>query len=171
MGNALFAEANYFDFRMKDAIVRRQNERGQEFFINSGATIQKGIEFLLESKNFNLKNDFLSHFKFRFSGSFYDFKFQNYQQGETDFSGNELTGVPKTTINSLLNFTFFNILSVDYSHFYTSKTPLNDANTVFSDSNLIGNIQFRFPFHIRKNEIKFIFTNSKFVQYRLCFRF
>ncbi len=69
-GNVLFAEANYFDFRMKDAIVRRQNERGQEFFINSGATIQKGIEFLLESKNFNLKNDFLSYFKFRFSEVF-----------------------------------------------------------------------------------------------------
>ncbi|NMR34542.1 TonB-dependent receptor [Chryseobacterium aquaticum] len=152
-GNALFAEANYFDFRMKDAIVRRQNERGQEFFINSGATIQKGIEFLLESKNFNLKNDFLNHFKFRFSGSFYDFKFQNYQQGETDFSGNELTGVPKTTINSLLNFTFFNILSVDYSHFYTSKTPLNDANTVFSDSNLIGNIQFRYPVNLDQTRI------------------
>lgn len=152
-GNILFAEANYFDFRMRDAIVRRQNERGQEFFVNSGATVQKGIELLLESKNFNLKNDFLSNFKFRFSGSFYDFKFQNYQQGETDFSGNDLTGVPKTTINSLLNFTFFNKLSVDYSHFYTSKIPLNDANTVWSESNLIGNIQFRFPFDIENTRL------------------
>ena len=153
LGNALFAEANYFDFRMKNAIVRRQNERGQEFFINSGATIQKGIEFLLESKNFNLENNFVSNIKFRFSGSFYDFKFQNYQQGATDFSGNELTGVPKTTINSLLNFTFFNKLSVDYSHFYTSKTPLNDANTVFSDSSLIGNIQFRYPVNLERTRM------------------
>ncbi|MCY0978097.1 TonB-dependent receptor [Chryseobacterium wangxinyae] len=144
-GAFLFAEASYFDLRMKDAIVRRQNERGQEFFVNSGGTVQKGIEVLLESKNFNLKNDFLSNFKFRFSGSFYQFKFQNYQQGATDFSGNDLTGVPKNTINSLLNFTFFNKLSVDYSHFYTSEIPLNDANTVWSDANIIGNIQFRYP--------------------------
>lgn len=152
-GNIFFAEANYFDFRMKDAIVRRQNERGQEFFVNQGNTVQKGLELLLESKNFNLKNNFFSSLKFRFSGSFYQFKFQSYQQGTVDFSGNDLTGVPKTTINSLLNFTFFNKLSVDYSHFYTSKIPLNDANTIWSDSNLIGNIQFRYPLDLDKTRV------------------
>ncbi|MCX8532860.1 TonB-dependent receptor [Chryseobacterium luquanense] len=152
-GNFIFIEGSYFDFRMKDAIVRRQNEAGQEFFVNSGETVQKGVEFLLESKNFNLKNDFFSHFKFRFSGSFYDFKFKNYQQNQNDFSGNDLTGVPKTTINSLLNFTFFKKLNVDYSHFYTSKMPLNDANSVWSESNLIGNIQFRFPLDFEKTKV------------------
>ncbi|MFL9833535.1 TonB-dependent receptor [Chryseobacterium terrae] len=152
-GNFFFAEANYFDFRLQDAIVRRQNEAGQEYFVNSGKTVQKGFEVLLESKNFDLKNDFFSHFKFRFSGSFYDFKFKNYQQNENDFSGNELTGVPKTTINSLLNFTFFKKLSVDYSHFYTSKLPLNDANSVWSEPSLIGNIQFRFPLDFEKSRV------------------
>lgn len=152
-GNFLFLEGSYFDFRMKDAIVRRQNEAGQEYFVNSGETAQKGFEILLESKNFNLKNDFFSQFKFRFSGSFYDFKFKNYQQNENNFSGNDLTGVPGTTINSLLNFTFFKKLNVDYSHFYTSKIPLNDANSVWSESNLIGNIQFRYPIDFEKTRV------------------
>ncbi|GGG63774.1 TonB-dependent receptor [Epilithonimonas arachidiradicis] len=149
-GNFIFVEGSYFDFRMKDAIVRRQNEAGQEYFVNSGETVQKGFEVLLESKNFNLKNDFFSNFKFRFSGSFYDFKFKNYQQNENNFSGNDLTGVPKTTISSLLNFTFFKKLDVNYSHFYISKMPLNDANSVWSEPNLIGNIQFRFPLDFDK---------------------
>ncbi|WP_262148322.1 TonB-dependent receptor [Chryseobacterium foetidum] len=156
-GNLLFVEGSYFDFRMKDAIVRRQNESGQEFFVNSGETVQKGFEVLMESKNFDLKNGFFSNFKFRFSGSFYDFKFKNYQQNGNDFSGNDLTGVPKTTVNSLLNFTFFKKLSVDYSHFYTSKIPLNDANSVWSESNLIGNIQFRFPVDIDKTRLNLYF--------------
>lgn len=152
-GNSIFIEGSYFDFRMKDAIVRRQNEAGQEYFVNSGETVQKGIEVLLESKNFDLKNAFLSRFKFRFSGSFYDFKFKNYRQNENDFSGNDLTGVPKTSINSLLNFTFFRKLSVDYSHFYTSKIPLNDANSVWSDAYLIGNIRFGFPVDLDKTKL------------------
>lgn len=152
-GNFLFVEGSYFDFRLKDAIVRRQNEAGQEYFVNSGETVQKGVEVLLESKNFDLKNDFFSRFKFRFSGIFYNFKFQNYQQNGNDFSGNDLTGVPRTTINSLVNFTFFKKLSVDYSHFYTSKMPLNDANSVWSESNLIGNIQFRFPVDLDKTRL------------------
>jgi iron complex outermembrane recepter protein len=152
-GNSIFIEGSYFDFRMKDAIVRRQNEAGQEYFVNSGETVQKGLELLLESKNFNLKNDFFSYFKFRFSGSFYQFKFKDYQQNENNFSGNDLTGVPRTTINSLFNFTFFKKLNIDYSHFYTSKIPLNDANSVWSESNLIGNIQFRFPLDFEKTRV------------------
>lgn len=156
-GNIIFVEAGYFDFRMKDAIVRRQNESGQEFFVNQGNTVQKGLEVLLESKNFNLKNNFFSRFKLRFSGSFYDFKFQNYRQDENDFSGNDLTGVPATTINSVLNFVFLQKLAVDYSHFYTSKMPLNDANAVFSKESLIGNIQFRYPVYFDKTKMSLEF--------------
>ncbi|KQT20977.1 TonB-dependent receptor [Chryseobacterium sp. Leaf405] len=152
-GNSIFIEGSYFDFRMKDAIVRRQNEGGQEYFVNSGETVQKGLELLLESKNFNFKNDFFSYFKFRFSGSFYQFKFKDYRQNENDFSGNDLTGVPRTAISSLLSFTFFKKLNIDYSHFYTSKIPLNDSNSVWSEPNLIGNVQFRFPLDFEKTRV------------------
>ncbi|PQA93779.1 TonB-dependent receptor [Chryseobacterium piscicola] len=151
--NSFFIEVGYFDFRMKEAIVRRQNDNGEEFFVNSGETVQKGLELLLESKNFDFENDFFSNFKFRFSGSFYNFKFKNYQQNGNDFSGNDLTGVPQTTINSLLNFTFFKKLELDYSHIYTSKIPLNDANSVWSDINLIGNIKFKFPVNFEKTRL------------------
>lgn len=152
-GNSIFVEGSYFDFRMKDAIVRRQNEAGQEYFVNAGETVQKGIEVFLESKNFDLKNNIFSNFKFRFSGSFYDFTFENYRQNTNDFSGNDLTGVPETTVNSLLNFTFFRKLMVDYSHFYTSRIPLNDANSVWSESSLVGNIQFRYPVAFEKTKL------------------
>lgn len=152
-GNSIFLEGNYFDFRMKDAIVRRQNDAGQEYFVNAGETVQKGVEVLLESRNFNLKNTILSNFKFRFSGSFYHFTFENYRQNTNDFSGNDLTGVPETTLNSVLNFTFFNKLMVDYSHFYTSEIPLNDANSVWSESSLVGNIQFRYPVSFEKTKL------------------
>lgn len=156
-GNTIFVELNYFDFRMKDAIVRRQNDAGQEYFVNQGNTVQKGWEFLLESKRFDLENNVLSHFKFRFSGSIYDFKFKNYVQGSSDFSGNALTGVPKTTINNLLNFTFFKKLAVDYSQFLTSKIPLTDANSVWSEPSLVSNIQFRYPIKFEKAKLDLFF--------------
>ncbi|MDQ1097058.1 MULTISPECIES: TonB-dependent receptor [Chryseobacterium] len=152
-GNAVFVEGSYFDFRLNDAIVRRQNEAGQEYFVNAGGTVQKGLELLLESRDFNLRNRFLSHFRFRFSGSFYDFTFKEYRQNQNDFSGNDLTGVPKTTVSSLLNFTFFNKLSVDYSHFYTSGIPLNDANSVWSESSFVGNIQFRYTLYFEGTKV------------------
>ncbi|MBK1897519.1 TonB-dependent receptor [Chryseobacterium paridis] len=153
VGGILFLEGSYFDFRMKDAIVRRQNEKGQEYFVNQGSTVQKGVEVLLESRNFNLANTVFNNFKFRFSGSFYRFRFDNYTQGNNDFSGNNVTGVPSTTINSLFNFIVLKKLSIDYSHFYTSKIPLNDANSTWSESNIVGNIQFRFPLQFDKAQL------------------
>ncbi len=155
--NIFFLEATYFDFRMKDAIVRRQNENGEEYFVNQGNTVQKGAEVLLESKNFKINNAVLNGVKFRFSGSFYQFKFENYRQNDVDFSGTDLTGVPATTINSLLNFIFFKKLGVDYSHFYTSRIPLNDANSVWSDASFVGNIQFRYPLLFDKTQVNMLF--------------
>lgn len=155
--NLFFLETTYFDFRMKDAIVRRQNENGEEYFVNQGNTVQKGAEVLLESKNFKINNPVLNGVKFRFSGSFYNFKFENYRQNDVDFSGNDLTGVPATTINSLLNFMFFKKLGVDYSHYYTSRIPLNDANSVWSDASFVGNIQFRYPLLFDKTQVNMLF--------------
>lgn len=155
--NLFFLETTYFDFRMKDAIVRRQNENGEEYFVNQGNTVQKGAEVLLESKNFKINNQVLNSLKFRFSGSFYQFKFENYRQNDVDFSGNDLTGVPATTINSLLNFMFFKKLGVDYSHYYTSRIPLNDANSVWSDASFVGNIQFRYPLLFDKTQVNMLF--------------
>lgn len=155
--NIFFLEATYFDFRMKDAIVRRQNENGEEYFVNQGNTVQKGAEVLLESKNFKINNAVLHGVKFRFSGSFYQFKFENYRQNDVDFSGNDLTGVPATTINNLLNFIFFKKLGVDYSHFYTSRIPLNDANSVWSDASFVGNIQFCYPLLFDKTQVNMLF--------------
>ncbi len=155
--NLFFLEATYFDFRMKDAIVRRQNENGEEYFVNQGNTVQKGAEVLLESKNFKINNPVLNGVKFRFSGSFYNFKFENYRQNDVSFSRNDLTGVPATTINSLLNFMFFKKLGVDYSHFYTSRIPLNDANSVWSDASFVGNIQFRYPLLFDKTQLNMLF--------------
>lgn len=155
VGNYFFAEANYFDFRLKNAIVRRQNERGQDFFVNAGATVQKGFEIVLESSKFQIA-EYLS-LKARLSGMFYDFVFKNYQQNSADLSGNEVTGVPKTTLNSLISFWIYKKFTVDYSHYYSSKIPLNDANTVWSEPSLLSNLQFRFPVSLEKNTLSLFF--------------
>ena len=157
----LFVEASYFDFRLKDAIVRRQNESGQEYFLNQGNTIQKGLEFLVETKNFDLNNAFFSKLKLRFSANFYDFKFGKYGQEAANFSGNELTGVPKESFASLINLVFFKKLNVAFSHFYTSKFPLNDANSVWSEPSFIGNLLLKYPlkFGKAKADLRFQIQN------------
>lgn len=113
------------------------------------------MELLIETKPFDLENNWFNQFKFRLSGSLYDFKFKDYYQNNIDYSGNDLTGVPQTTINTLFDFTFFKTLKIDYSHYYTSKMPLNDANNIWSESTLIGNIQFSVPLKVDQSTYNF----------------
>lgn len=154
-GNALFLEGNYFDFRLQDAIVRRQNENGQEYFVNAGGTVQKGIEMIVETKNFTLNSKILNQIKFWFSGSFYDFKFKNYKRNDNDYTGNQITGTPSIMLQSLINLKFFDTVFVDYSNFYTSKMYLNDANSVESEPSFVGNIVLRYPLEFEKMKLNF----------------
>lgn len=144
-GNSLYLEAGIFDFRLKDAIVRRQTGGGQEYFINAGSTSQQGLEAVLETKPFQLNTPFLKSVKFWLAGSFYDFRFIDYKQNENDYSGNKLTGVPMETVQSLLTLKFARNLGIDLAHFYTSEIALNDSNTVFSEPSLISNITVSYP--------------------------
>lgn len=153
IGKILFIEGTYFDFRLQDAIVKRQTESGEDYFVNQGETAQRGVEVLLETRKLRLQNSFLNQVQLRFAGNFYDFKYRDYQLGKNNFSGNDLPGVPKTSVSSLVNMSFFKRLGVDYSHFYTTKIPLNDANTVWSEPSLTGNVQLTYATQIERSKI------------------
>lgn len=147
-GNILFTELSLFDFRLKNAIVRRENEQGQEYFVNAGETVQRGIEFIAETKRFTVTNAFLKGIKFYFSGNFYDFTFKDYRKNGTDLSGNKLTGVPTSSLQSLVHLQLLEGIQIDISHFYTSSIPLNDANTVKAEPSMVGNISASYPFTV-----------------------
>jgi len=168
-GNFLFAEISLFDFRLEDAIVRRQNEAGEEYFVNAGKTAQKGVEFLVETKKINFNSTVINDLKVYISGNFYDFKFKEYRQNNVDYSGNKLTGVPATSLQGLLRVGFFENFSLDLVHFYTSSMPLNDANTVSADEALIGNAALTYSFKNKQMnaEIRFAVQNLYNTEYSL----
>ena len=139
-GNLLFTELSFFDFRLKNAIVRKENEKAQEYFVNAGETVQRGVEFVVESRKIVFDTRILKNLKFYFAGNFYDFSFKNYLKNGADFSGNQLTGVPSISVQNLINFELLRNLKIDVAHFYTSEIPLNDANSVFAEPSFIGNI-------------------------------
>jgi len=131
--NRFYANANVFQFELRDAIVRRLNANDTEFFINAGGTRQKGIE--LETSFWIIKNEesFLTGIQLRSSYSYSHFRFSDFQNGNTDFTGNKLTGVPaKVIVSNLLLESKIGVY-LFAQHNYTSMIPLNDANTAFAD--------------------------------------
>lgn len=168
-GNLLFAEVSAFDFNLKNAIVRRQDEAGQEYFVNAGGTVQRGVEFALETRKLALSPFFIRFVKIYFSGNLYDFKFKDYQQNKADFSGNKVTGVPTTSIQGLLNIGLTKSFRLDLAHFYNSSTPLNDANTTIAPSAFTGNasLVYQLPRGTPDTEVKLAVQNMYNTQYSL----
>lgn len=154
-GGFLFIEAGYFDFQLKDAIVRLQNDSGQEYFANAGGTAQRGVEILSESKTFEFSNAVISQFKGWLSGSFYHFKFKEYRKDAEDFSGNFLPGVPSATVQGFLKFQLARKIDLLYSAFYTSKLYLNDDDSVFAEPTFVNHLKLDYPLNFHSNTLNF----------------
>jgi len=130
--NRFYASANSFNYQLEDAIVRRLNANDTEYFVNAGGTNQNGIE--LETSILILQNSegFLKDLQLKNSYTLSHYRFENFINGNTSFSGNKLTGVPGNVIASSLEFNFQKGFYLFGQHSYTSSIPLNDANTVFA---------------------------------------
>jgi iron complex outermembrane receptor protein len=131
----IFIDITGFYFHLKSAIVRRLNENDTEYFINAGGTKQWGLETAVAAWLIPQKSSgFLRGLQLRNAYTLSHFKFNNYVDRTTDFSGNALTGVPKHILLNSADTRFANGWYLFVQHNYTAKIPLNDANTVYARS-------------------------------------
>ncbi len=125
-------DAAFYYFKLQQAIVRRVNSGGAEYFINAGGTDQKGIESKLSyaivykpGARFNMVRLWTSY-------TLNDYNFTNYMVGTSDYSGKILTGVPKNIILGGFDINTKCGLYLYGSVNHTGKLPLNDANDEFA---------------------------------------
>ncbi len=132
-------DAALFYYRLNNAIVRRLNDNGTDFYLNAGGTNQAGIE---TSASFQIiksnTTNFFRSLSVNNSLTLSKFRFRDYYNAAANYSGNKLTGVPATVSVSQLNANFPYQLYFFLQHNYTSRLPLDDGNTAFAKSyNLI----------------------------------
>lgn len=128
-------DVSVFYYRLQQAIVRRTDDAGNEFFINAGGIKQPGLESQL---TLNLipsgSHNFFRQLQLTNSFTYNRFKFNNYKDGSNDYSGNNLTGVPQYVIVTGLTIK----LPLDFFAFAqynnTARIPLNDSNSNYSDA-------------------------------------
>jgi iron complex outermembrane receptor protein len=127
-------DLSVYYYQLQQAIVRRTDDAGNEFFINAGGIRQPGLESLL---TLNLipagSHNFVRHFQLTNSITYNRFKFDNYKDGTNDYSGNYLTGVPQYVIVTGLTLKFPLGFFAFAQYNYTGRIPLNDSNSIYSD--------------------------------------
>ena len=130
----MLLDASVFFYKLQNAIVRRLNPDETEYYINAGGTNQPGFElsftdWLIRQNN----SDVIRGLQFNTAISYSKFRFSGYLNAGSNYSGNQLTGVPGQVIVSGLQIKLPQYLYLFIQHNYTSRIPLNDANTVFAD--------------------------------------
>lgn len=133
-GNRFLFDASFYYFRLQDAIVRRVNATGAEYFVNAGSTIQKGTEIWMEVFPVRKTTNFISSLSLSNSFSYQPYRFNNYVSGTSDYTGNRLTGVPGSINVSTLELQTRPGLYANIIFNYTSSLPLNDANDAYADA-------------------------------------
>jgi iron complex outermembrane receptor protein len=131
----LWIDASIFQYRLENAIVRRVNADDTEFYLNAGGTEQNGIEtqasyWLIEPGSKGI----ISGLQVQNSYTLSRYYFKNYINGTSNFSGNRLTGTPRTVLINGLDIQLQKNFYLFAQHNYTSRIALNDANSVFAKS-------------------------------------
>ena len=87
---------------VRNLLVARRTSQEEFIGVNAGQTLHDGLELSLNSTLIN--NEILSVNGF-FNYSINNYKFEDFIDGDNDFSGNDLTGVPSEIINIGVDFT------------------------------------------------------------------
>lgn len=126
----LKAEAAIYDFRLTDAIV---NVSGGDDYQNAGETSQKGIELTASwSPKINMNT-----WRLWGSYSYNSYYFVDYVREGNDYSGNEMTGVPRHVLVGGLDARFGKGWQVSTTVNRTARIPLNDQNSEYADPYLL----------------------------------
>lgn len=147
---SIFIETTLFHYQLKDAIVKRQDQEGNDYFINAGGTKQLGLEFTVESQNYTFEHSVLNQLHFLVSGNLYDFKYDAYQVNNVSYTNHQLPGISKFSMQSLINVELFYRFQLNFSNFFNSSMYLNDANTVKEKQFIVGHLKLDTNFKINK---------------------
>ncbi|MDP3667428.1 MAG: TonB-dependent receptor [Sediminibacterium sp.] len=151
-GHLQFDMAAYF-FAVKNAIVRRNNAAGAEYFVNAGGTKQQGMEALFKYQLIQNNRDFISGWHIWSSYSYQPYRFEEYRQTTNNYSGNELTGVPRTIWVSGMDLQTGKGIYMHVSLNATASLPLTDANDAYANAYQL--VQLKLGFRREQHRKKF----------------
>lgn len=127
-------ELTWYTMRIRDLLVARRTAEDQYVGVNAGKTDHTGLEMLL---------------RYRFSDALTiwgnwsraNYTFKEFVDEDQDFSGNALTGQPPHQVNAGIDlnteFGLYGFLTYEFVDAY----PINDANSVFTDSYQLMNLK------------------------------
>lgn len=137
---------------IKNLLVAKRIGDDQYIGRNAGETKHQGIDV---DWNYSFTPSEKVHISPFISYTYSAHRFVNFidEQANEEYSGNELTGVPKHKINTGIQTTFGNGLYANVTHQFIDKIPLTDANTLYSKGFTVIHIKLGYKKQLWENMV------------------
>jgi iron complex outermembrane recepter protein len=149
--NRLRATVSYYRIYIKNLLVARRTGEDAYVGVNAGKSLHPGLE--AEMRWVVLNPGSYPSLTLNGNATLANYHFQDFVDGDNDYSGNLLPGTTRTTWLLSGDFQPTKNLGIRAWHRFTGKMPVNDANSAFTDPYGISNIEFKYtgnrgPLHI-----------------------
>ena len=146
LNKRLTYDVSLFTLRVRDLLVSRRRREGsnEQIGVNAGKTTHNGFEMALGYRLYENPATFFRGLSIHFNYSYAGYKFKTFIHQENDFSGNMLPGVPRNTINGVMEFTTSIGVYGNLNYRFVDEIPILDDNSIFSDSYQVVNLKAGF---------------------------
>lgn len=127
----LIFDLAYYDYRMKNGIIRQINDNGTEYYSNIGQMKQKGLEAALWL-HVPIHSTWIKTIQYQSGLCYNHYRFGHYDNNGSDLINNKITAVPDWVWTNSVQLELIKDFGLNIYHNYTSSSPLNDINTVFA---------------------------------------
>ncbi|MDD7886731.1 TonB-dependent receptor [Flavivirga sp. 57AJ16] len=132
---------------IKNLLVSRRTAQDQFIGINAGSTQHNGLELSLNYQW--LKKETVSINSF-VNYTYNNFKFKEFIDGDHNFSGNDLTGVPSDVFNTGVQIESSFGIYGNINFQYVGDIPITDSNSLYSDSYSLTNFKMGYKTSLNK---------------------
>ncbi|MET6989328.1 TonB-dependent receptor family protein [Sediminicola arcticus] len=139
-----------YQMDIKNLLVAQRVGDDQFIGKNAGRTKHQGLELDINYRFKITSNLALSPF---FSYTLNNHKFKEFVDGDNNYSGNPLTGVPKNKINSGVQLKHSSGFYWNTTLQFIDEIPLNDATTLYSEAFTLLNTRMGYSKEISRNFI------------------
>ncbi len=138
LNNSLYTEVALYSIQINDLLVAQRVAEDRYVGVNAGKTNHNGIELFAGYTKRLIPELIIKPY---INASINFFEFEEFQDRESNFSGNKLPGVPSSTVNVGLDLNIWKTLNIYSNFFAVGEIPLNDANSAFSGNYTLLNIK------------------------------
>ncbi|WP_303317168.1 TonB-dependent receptor [Flavivirga abyssicola] len=147
INNRLQFNLALYRLAIKNLVVSRRTSQDEFIGINAGSTQHDGLELSLNyewlQKETLSINSFVNY-------TLNNFKFKEFIDGDNNFSGNDLTGVPSEVFNTGIDIESSFGIYGNINFQYVGNMPITDSNDLFSDSYNLTNFKVGYRTSLNK---------------------